>query len=505
MAITSGKGGVGKTSVATNLAIALSRQHRRVCLLDADMGLANVNILLGIKPQVTLDDVIAGNADVEDLIVHGPEGLDILPAAAGLERMAVHSPSSEATLGRALRDLEHRYDYLLVDTPAGIGNTTKAFVHPCDHAALIITPEPTSLTDAFTLLRALLRERYQGDISVIVNMIPPGQDGQRLFERFRTAAEHHLHVQLDYLGAVPMDRSVTRAVLNQSPLLLSAPESAAALAIEDLARRLGQRIGPTTGSHRFAHYWAATAEKAPPETATGFPPGDLGGPPEEPPAASPEVVTTPDDMREPPAAPQLTLDELAVQAERLLNDPATPEGDARRFFGRLERSFTARYKRRAGDIKTLLYESLLHDQLSYEQMREIRDTLVQTFARRFPGDRVEDPPVATIPSSQVEPPRAPDDPDEHLTQLEQWLTEAVGGREWTIEHSRQLLALMEQLHRARFGTALDTESEDTTSEVRSLQNKFIATRQELQNRLTEICVLIEEHAKLLRKDADGDE
>lgn len=500
MAITSGKGGVGKTSVATNLAIALSRQHHRVCLLDADMGLANVNILLGIQPQVTLDDVIAGNASFADLIVHGPEGLDILPAAASLERMAVQSPSSEAALARALRDLEYRYDYLLVDTPAGIGNTTKAFVHPCDHAALIITPEPTSLTDAFTLLRALLREHYHGEVSVIVNMIPPGQDGQRLFERFRAAAEHHLHVELDYLGAVPMDRSVTRAVLNQSPLLLSAPESAAAMAIEDLGRRLTQRIGPTTGSHRFSHYWAATAEQ--PAEAPDTP--ERRSPPApEPAVGAPEVVTTPEDMREPGPAPRLSLDELGDEAERMLADPDLPESEARRFFGRLERVFTARYKRRAGDIKTLLYESLLHDQLSYEQMREIRDILVETFARRFPDERVPETP-STPRSPATEAPGPSSEPEATLTQLEQLLAGALAGQNWTIEHSRRLLALLDRLHQARFGTLLNAETADRTAEIRALEERFVATRQELQNRLTEICVLIEEHAKLLEEGDDGD-
>lgn len=477
IALTSGKGGVGKTSLAANLAIALRRQGSRVCLLDADMGLANVNILLGLQPRHTLDDLKAGRVTLDELILPGPDGVDILPAAAGLERLAAGAPQREPELVAAVAALERRYDYLLVDTPAGIGTTTRAFIQPCDLTALVITPEPTSLTDAFTLLRTVLRAGYEGRLAVVVNMLPAQQDGRRLFQRFESAARKYLKVELTYLGDVPMDRGVTQAVVNQRPLLLSSSDSPAARSIEALARRLSRMLPPGSGAGRFTASWAASE-----------PPAQAIGPavPEPDPTANEAaeiapVVDTPQEYRGPAG---WSLEELADIAESLLASPEVAESAARRFFGRLERRFGERFRRRASDIKTLIYEHLLQDHLAEEQLREIRDVLVETYARRFGG--------GTASAGH------PDVPD--VDEVERAIAALYASEHLDQGSARRLVATLSAHHAARFGGPLNPDDARRHRALQALRERFEAHRQDLQTRLTEACLLLEEHARLFEQN-----
>lgn len=487
LAITSGKGGVGKTSLATNLAIALRRQQHSVCLLDADMGLANANILLGLQPAYSIDDVKAGRVGLDDLILQGPEGVDILPAAAGLERLAVRSPKTEPRLAEALAQLESNYDYLLVDTPAGIGETTRAFIHPCDMAALVITPEPTSLTDAFTLMRTMVREEYAGELAVIVNMLPMGQTGQHLFERFQAAARRFLELKLRYLGAVPMDRNVTRAVVKQQPLLTASESSPAADAIANLADRLRGTLPAGQGAKGFTAHWAQDANAAPPaegamdEDNAPTQPVEAVTPPDTGGGNIPTVVTAPESFTSTPA---WTLDELAEAAESLLAQPELDESAARQFFGRLERCFSERFRRRSGDIKTLIYESLLQDHLSEEQLREIRDVLVETYARRFGGNEAP-PPEPSKPTAVS------------ADNLEMQIASLYGSAELDEARSRTLLSLVSAYHAERFDTGAAGPPDAREQELQALKARFEAQRRALEDRLTEACLLIEEHARLL--------
>lgn len=484
LAITSGKGGVGKTSLATNLAIALRRHRHRVCLLDADMGLANANILLGLQAAYSLDDVKAGRVGLDDLILQGPEGVDILPAAAGLERLAVRSPRTEPRLAEALTRLESTYDYLLVDTPAGIGETTRAFIHPCDMSALVITPEPTSLTDAFTLMRTMLREEYAGELAVIVNMLPMGQTGEHLFERFQAAAQRFLEIKLHYLGAVPMDRNVTRAVVRQQPLLTASEPSPAAEAITELADRIRATLPAGRGAQGFTTQWAHHAEAAnpaaddvgegdtAPRPAEAVPSRDTDG------SDIPAVVTAPEPFT---AAPAWTLDELAEAAESLLARPDLDESAARQFFGRLERRFSERFRRRSGDIKTLLYESLLQDHLSEEQLREIRDVLVETYARRFDAYEAPPPTPSTV----------------NVDDLETRIAALYSAATLDEARSRALMSLLAACHTERFGSHATGIPDGREQELQALKERFESQRRALEARLTETCLLIDEQARLL--------
>ncbi|MGD8710697.1 MAG: MinD/ParA family protein [Ectothiorhodospiraceae bacterium] len=502
IAVTSGKGGVGKTSLATNVAMALSGRGHRVCLLDADIGLANVNILLGIQPSATVEDVLAGRAELESVVTEGPEGLSIIPAASGLERLA-SSPNAGGALVDQLRRLEQAYDYLLVDTPAGMGPATRSFVRACSNTLLTITPEPTSLTDAFTLLKALQREGYEGRLSVVVNMLPQNQDGSRLFERFRTATLRHLGIELDYLGEVPMDRAVTGAVLNQRPLLVSAPQSPAARQIVAIAERIPERFPPHRGNLEFSSFW----DTAPLPTDSSLPVT------EEPESEKSEVVTPPEEMRAVDGAESRDTSELTrigERIEKLLLDNGADESDVRRFFARVERAFTSRYQRRANDIKSLIYEALLHDQLSEAQHREILDALHASFTQRYTTGQPVGGGARQIDTDALSDgdlyallqrlrPTVSGEPGLAREVLSDWITDAVAAPDWPEAASRHLAEALEAAHQARFERPLfhrDAALRENLAELRgTLRNK----RHALERALTEVCVLLDEHAEVERR------
>ncbi|NHN39176.1 MinD/ParA family protein [Pseudomaricurvus alcaniphilus] len=218
VAITGGKGGVGKTSIAVNLAIALARLQHRVCLLDGDTGLANVNILLGLQPQYTLEHLLTGERSMQEILLPGPEGLAIIPGASGITRCAELNQPDQVSLINGLQQIEAAFDWLLVDTAAGISSVTINMIESAQVAALVITPEPTSLTDAFSLLKAMQRKGYQRRVLVIVNMVSSSDQPQAIFRRFQAAVRKYIGIEADYLGSVWMDESMRVAVASQKPV-----------------------------------------------------------------------------------------------------------------------------------------------------------------------------------------------------------------------------------------------------------------------------------------------
>jgi flagellar biosynthesis protein FlhG len=245
LAVTSGKGGVGKTFLSANLAAALARRGERVLVLDADLGLANLDVVLNLVPKITLHDVFTGKAALEDAIVPAPGGFSVLLAGSGLVEYSRLTPEAGPLLG-VIRTVAPRFDRILLDTGAGISDVVLFAVSLADEVALVVTSEPTSLTDAYATVKVLSSQQQRGPIHLIVNQVSQIGEGrtvraqlQRVVDRF-VNPNAKLPVTLDLIGAVPADKTVREAVQRRELLLEAYPGSPAALAVNAIATRLAR-------------------------------------------------------------------------------------------------------------------------------------------------------------------------------------------------------------------------------------------------------------------------
>lgn len=240
IAVTGGKGGVGKTNISVNLGIALAEMRRRVVLMDADLGLANVDLLLGLQAQFNLSDVLSGSRTLQQVMLHGPAGLKVIPASSGVQKMAALSPGEHAGIIHAFSELGDQMDVLLIDTAAGISDTVVSFVRAAQEAVIVVCDEPSSITDAYALMKVLNQDNGVMRFRVIANMCRSVAEGQKLFNKLNTVCERFLDASIQYLGAVPFDENLRKAVQSRKPLLEYAPRSKAAQAIRVIAQRLDQ-------------------------------------------------------------------------------------------------------------------------------------------------------------------------------------------------------------------------------------------------------------------------
>jgi flagellar biosynthesis protein FlhG len=238
MAITSGKGGVGKTNVAVNLAYALIAQGKEVILLDADLGLANVDVLLGTTPQWHLGHAISGERDVLGLLYEAPGGLRLIAGGSGLAELTDLPEIDLRRFIQSLAQLQGEADYLLIDTGAGLSRSVMEFVMAADEVLVVTTPEPTALTDAYAIIKRLVRANPTVDIKLVVNMADSAEDGESTARRLRETVLRFLQIAVHYLGHIPRDPVVQQCVRQQRAYFLQHPRSAAAHATENLARRL---------------------------------------------------------------------------------------------------------------------------------------------------------------------------------------------------------------------------------------------------------------------------
>ena len=235
IAVSGGKGGTGKTTVAVNLAAALAAAGRKVLLLDGDLGLANVDVLLGLTPTGTLEQVLHGERRLEEIVLHTVDGVSVIPAAPGVARMA-HLPHAElAAIVRSFSALPGDYDTMLVDTAPGLGDSVLAFCQAAQHQLLVIRNEPASLADAYALIKMLSHERKVRRFSVLVNMARAGSEPRNLFRRLQRVTDRFLDVALEYAGEIPDDQGVARAVRAQRTVLAAYPGGPAARAYRQLA------------------------------------------------------------------------------------------------------------------------------------------------------------------------------------------------------------------------------------------------------------------------------
>lgn len=238
IAVASGKGGVGKTNLSVNLGIAFAQAGKKTALLDADMGLANVDILLGVYPKFNLSHVVNGEKSLAGIMVEGPAGLKVIPGASGIQKMSELSTLEQATLIRAFSDLDDDLDVLLVDTAAGISGGVVNFARACQEILVVVCDEPTSLTDAYAFIKLLNRDYGLSNFHVVTNMVQTPQQGALLFQKLTKVTDRYLDVTLQYAGAVPYDENLRKSVQKQSPVIVAFPKSKAAIAFKSLAEKI---------------------------------------------------------------------------------------------------------------------------------------------------------------------------------------------------------------------------------------------------------------------------
>jgi flagellar biosynthesis protein FlhG len=255
ISVTSGKGGVGKTNICANLACCLAAQGKKVVLMDADLGLANVDVVLGLTPEYNIFHLFHEGAKLGDVLCDTPYGFKILPAASGVREMLSLSAGQKMTLLESMDEMED-LDYLLVDTGAGINDNVMYFNLASQERLLVLTPEPTSLTDAYALIKVLQQNHDVYSFRVLVNLTPDEQSALEVFRRLYLACDHFLTgMSLDYAGFIPRDAAVRKAVIKQKPFCVSEPDSPAAKALWHVSETIQTWDAPNALDGNIKFFW----------------------------------------------------------------------------------------------------------------------------------------------------------------------------------------------------------------------------------------------------------
>jgi flagellar biosynthesis protein FlhG len=236
IAVTSGKGGVGKTNISVNLSVALAAAGRQVILMDADLGLANVDILLNLRAERNLAHVLAGRCGLDEVILPGPKGLSVVPASSGTRRMAELTPAENAGLVQAFSSLQQPLDTLVIDTAAGISDSVITFTRAAREVVVVVCDEPTSITDANAVIRVLRRDIGVARFHILANMVRDPEQGRDLFAKMAGIAMSEHDATLNFLGSVPFDDHLRDAVQQQRSVVEAYPNSPAAIAFRKLAK-----------------------------------------------------------------------------------------------------------------------------------------------------------------------------------------------------------------------------------------------------------------------------
>jgi flagellar biosynthesis protein FlhG len=238
IAISSGKGGVGKSNIATNLSISIANAGYKVCLFDADINLANINILLGVNPPYNLQHLFSENKNISEITFSDSSGIDIIAGASGVAEFTNLTVQQQQLLLSALKQLEQNYDYLIIDTAAGIDDSVLSFLHAVPYIIITITKEPTSLTDAYSLLKVLKKQGYNQTVLAVVNMVTGFKLAKHIFTRFSEAVNKYLLLDIRLLGYIVMDENISQAVEKQQALINYFPQCPASMCIDNISKRL---------------------------------------------------------------------------------------------------------------------------------------------------------------------------------------------------------------------------------------------------------------------------
>lgn len=238
IAVTGGKGGVGKTNISVNLGAALSSRGNRVVLLDGDMGLANIDVVLGLTPGKNIADVLSGESNLQDVMVEGPLGMKVIPAASGVQNMVNLSSAQHSGIIHAFSELGDQLDVLIIDTAAGISSDVVNFVKASQEVLVVVCDEPASVTDAYALIKMLNTEHGMENFRVLSNMVRSDQEGMSLFSKLQKVTSRFLDINIQYAGCIPHDENLRKAIKRQRAVYQAYPKSNASIAFDKLANQV---------------------------------------------------------------------------------------------------------------------------------------------------------------------------------------------------------------------------------------------------------------------------
>ena len=251
LAITSGKGGVGKTNIATNLALCMAAENQRVILLDADLGLGNLDVLMNLNSRYNLSHVVAGKRTLEEITQIGPGGIEVICGGSGIESLANLSTFQRQRLIEELDGLQERSDIIIIDTGAGIHSTVLGFCLAADHTLVVTTPEPTAMTDAYAMIKVLAAKNYTGRISLLVNMAQSLAEGKKIYRQIADVAGRFLNAPVYEAGVLCRDEALLQAVRKREPVVSAFPKANVSKALEAIGSRLTKGSIRRTGSEGF--------------------------------------------------------------------------------------------------------------------------------------------------------------------------------------------------------------------------------------------------------------
>lgn len=242
IAVTSGKGGVGKSSVSINLAVQFTQMGKKVIILDADFGLANIEVMFGVIPQYNLSDLMVSGREISEIITEGPEGIKFISGGSGIAKLVNLDKEQVKRLVNKMSELENMADVIIIDTGAGISSTVMEFLVASPETIIVTTPEPTSITDSYALLKALsMNDNFRREdvsIKMIANRVSTESEGRNLYEKLNMVVSKFLDIDMTYLGIIPMDNNIVKAVMKQKPVSIIYPASASSKHFEEIAEKI---------------------------------------------------------------------------------------------------------------------------------------------------------------------------------------------------------------------------------------------------------------------------
>ena len=255
VSFTSGKGGVGKSTLLANMALHLAQRGKKVLILDGDLGLANIDILFGVRPRFTIEDVVKGYKSIDEIVVPVTSGVSLIPGGSGIYQLTQISPFERQALMDQVSDLESVFDVMLIDTASGIDSNVLYLNAAAQEIMVIVTPEPASMTDAYALIKVLNQKQGENRFSVVANMVSNPKEGLKLYKRLSDVTQKFLNVSLDYKGFVPVDQNLRMATNSQQLVARENPNTAANLAMQEIAEKLSDFNGIDTVKGGMQFFW----------------------------------------------------------------------------------------------------------------------------------------------------------------------------------------------------------------------------------------------------------